>query len=580
MAYGVDSKAITGYWLLVTASSLLTRITRGERMLDLILRNGEIVDGTGRPRFRADVGIVGDRVEAVGALGPCARARRTVDATGLVIAPGFIDLHGHSDLVFTLPGSEQARLLEGRIRQGITTEVIGNCGLGAAPVNERSRSRVRALMDFLSPNDAAWTWTSVGSYLDRLEANGTALNVCALVPHGPLRFSGTEAADAAPSEERFRVMEWTLTRSLEEGALGLSFGLIYPPGQFAPTEELIRLCRVVARYDGLAAFHQRGGGPETLFESVQELIRVGREAAVSVEHSHEQIHGRGDWSAIWRTVEAKDRARREGVDIGQDLFPYTSVCTTMAALYPPWALSEGMAGLLTRLRDPSQRTRIAGEIERSVPSWPPWNPGGWPVNIVRDFGWENIYVAFVPGQVNTQFEGKSLCEIGAATGKSPFDAVCDLMIEEGGTLTQLIFGISGDRTTDAPLRELMVHSETAFITDAWEIGRGAPHPGAYGAYPRVLGRYVREFHVLPLEEAVRKMTSLPARRLRLKGRGVLREGAFADLVVFDPERVQDRATHECPREFAEGVPFVIVNGRVVVESGEYAGEMVGRVLRR
>ena len=221
-----------------------------------------------------------------------------------------------------------------------------------------------------------------------------------------------------------------------------------------------------------------------------------------------------------------------------------------------------------------------GEIERSVPKWPPWRPGGWTVNIVRDFGWENIHVAFVPGPQSRRVEGRSLAEIGATRGISPFDAVCDLMIQEEGTLTQLIFGISGDRTTDAPLRDLMTHPETAFITDAWEIGRGVPHPGAYGAYPRVLGRYVRELAVLSLEEAVRKMTSLPAQRLRLKDRGILREGAFADLVLFDPERVEDRATHQHPRQFPEGIPFVIINGRVVVSEGEYTEEAAGHVLRR
>ena len=548
-------------------------------MLDLVIFGGEVIDGTGRPRFRADVGIEGKRVVALGDLSSVP-ARRRLDASGKVVCPGFVDMHSHSDLILAAEPSLQAKLMEGRVRQGITTEIVGNCGLGVAPSDDRSRPRLCGQLSFLTPEGVEPSWGTVGEYLELLEGQGVVVNVGTLVPHGALRATVRGFGPGEATEEELRKMEVLLAQGLEEGAFGISFGLIYPPGQYASTEELVRLARVLKPYGGYAAFHQRGGGPETLLRSVEEIVEVGRRAGVPVEHSHEQVHGKGDWSAIWETVRLKEKALKEGIAVGQDVIPYTSVCTTMAAIYPPWAQEGGLPALVARLEDPELRRRMELEVETCVPEWPPWKEGSWPVNLVRDFGWGNLYVAFVGSERNKHLEGKSLKELGEALGKSPFQAVSDLMVAEGGAVTVLIFGISGDRKDDSTLRELMRLPGRAFVTDAWETGRGRPHPGAYGAFPRVLGRYVGEGRVLPLEEAVYRMTGLPAGRLGLGDRGVLREGARADVVVFDPTKVRDTSTHEDPRRFSEGVEAVVINGRVVVEGEGYTGDTAGEVLRR
>lgn len=548
-------------------------------MYDLLIQQGHLIDGTGRPGFQADIGVYGGRIARIGSIQSDA-AEHILDADGLVVCPGFIDLHAHSDQVFALPPERQRELLRGRIQQGITTEIVGNCGLGLVPNDPTSAPFLKTMVEFLTPEHSQAAWSSIGEYLEQLEQQGVVSNVGTLIPHGPVRITAMGVVHRSPSEDEFRRMGQLIAGSLEEGAFGLSFGLIYPPGQYASTGELIRLCRAVRDQDGFAALHQRGGGPETLAESVAEIIEVGRNAGVSVHHSHEQIHGKGDWSAIEATWRMKEQARREGIDLTQDMIPYTSVCTTMTAIYPSWALSGGIPVLLDRLRDPATRRQIRHDIEERVPCWPPWTEDGWPVNIVRDFGWANMYVAFVSSQENKVWEMKSIIQIAEMTGKAPFDALSDLVVQEGGAVTQLLFGISGDRTTDAPLKAQMRQPDRMFITDAWEIGRGTPHPGAYGAYPRILGRYVREERVLSLEEAIRRMTGLPAARLGLSDRGILREGGWADLVIFDARTVRDRSTYETPRRMPEGIHYVLINGEPVVEGGQYTGKIVGQVLRK
>ncbi len=547
-------------------------------MYDVLIQQGHLIDGTGRPGFRADIGIHRGKIARIGHIKPDAAAH-VLHADGLIVSPGFIDMQTHSDLVFALDPEHQRELLRARIQQGITTEIVGNCGMGLAPNDVSSAPSLKTMVEFLTPEHLQGAWASIGEYLDRLEQQGVGSNIGTMVPHGPVRVTAMGLGHRPPCEAELRHMERLIATSMEEGAFGLSFGLIYPPGQYASTDELIRLGRVVRDQGGFVAFHQRGGGPETLAASVAEIIEVGRKAEVPVHHSHEQIHGKGDWSAIEATWAMKEQARKEGVELTQDMFPYTSVCTTMTAIYPSWALSGGIPALLDRLRDPSARRRIRHDIENQVPHWPPWTEDGWPVNIVRDFGWSNIYVSFVSSEENKSYEMKSIAQIAERTGKTPFDAVSDLVIQEGGAVTQLLFGISGDRTTDAPLKALMRQPDRIFISDAWEIGRGMPHPGAYGAYPRILRRYVREERVLTLEEAIRRMTALPARRLGLSERGILREGAWADLVIFDSETIRDRSTHEAPRQTPEGIHYVLINGEPVVEAGCYNGKIVGQVLR-
>ena len=548
-------------------------------MLDLILRGGSVADGSGAPRFAADVAVRDGRVAEV-APHLSAPARREIPIEGLVLSPGFIDLHSHSDLLFTLPEVEQRKLLGGRLRQGITTELVGNCGYGPAPVTADSLPLLQKINGFITPDGVSWSWRTFAEYLEAVESGGVLLNLAALVSHGAVRTAAMGGSPDVPSEGEMRAMEHSIREALAAGAYGISYGLIYPPGQFARTDELVKTAAAASAGGGFAAFHQRGSGASTCLAAVEEILEVGRRSGCSVHHSHEESVGPEAWGLVERVIRREEEARRSGIDLTMDVIPYTWVCTTMLAVYPPWSLEGGVEAFLQRLRDPLQRSRMKREVGTAAPSWPPWEGNGWIMNLVREVGWGRIHVGHVNSEANRPVVMQSLAELAASRGREPFDALSDLMLEEQGVVTQLIFGISGDARTDAPLLPLIAHPDRALVSDAWDIGKGSPHPGAYGAFPRVLGHYVLERGLLTLEEAIRKMTSLPAARLGLSDRGVVRRGAWADLVAFDPRRVRERATCADPRVYPDGIELVVVNGTVAVQRGEIVAGRAGRVLRR
>jgi N-acyl-D-amino-acid deacylase len=543
---------------------------------DLLLEGGGLVDGTGSPRRLADVAIDRERIAAIGDLSR-AEARRRIDCAGRTVVPGFVDLHSHHDLVFALPPPLQARYLEGRLLQGITTEIVGNCGLGAFPVTRQSTPLVSALDRFISPPEAAFEWSTAAEYLDRLERQGVALNVGALLPHGPLRVAAMGMTGRAPTASEVAAMRRGVREACEAGAFGISFGLIYPPGQYASTEEVAALCAEVPP-GAFAAFHQRSGSAELIERAVGEILEVGRRTGRAVHLSHDHAQGERAWPLLETLIGLGDRARAGGLDYTQDVIPYTGVNTTMLALYPGWALAEGVEGFLKAARDPAARRRMKEEMASKVPSWPPWVEGNWCTNLVRDSGWESVHVAHAGSLASAA--GRGAVELGRSSGKDPFDAITDLLLASRGDVTMLLFGISGDRENDGPLRTLVSHPTRAIVSDAWECGQAAPHPGAYGAFPRVFSRYVRETRTLAFEEAVRKATSLPADRLGLRDRGRIEPGAFADLVVLDRDTVADTSTYERPRAPARGIDAVFLNGVPAVERGRYLPGTPGRVLRR
>jgi N-acyl-D-amino-acid deacylase len=545
-------------------------------MYSLLIRGAKIVDGTGNPWFRADVAVKDQRIVRVGKV-DSTEAQRIIDAHGKVLCPGFIDQHSHGDLCVT--AEDSIRYLEGRIRQGITTEILGNCGISVAPVSESSTESMKAFTSWMSPDALQWQWREMDDYLSLLERKGVHVNVGTLTGHGTIRATAMGFRSGPPNHEEMEMMKRLLQDSLEQGSFGMSMGLIYAPGMYADTRELIELARVVSSFNGLVTSHVRGSS-ETNLLAERELIRIGQEADCRVHRSHNEAVGQAHWGKIRDSLHMEEEARSRGVDMAYDMFPYTAAMTMMLAIYPPWALEGGWEGLRKRLQDPQTRRMIEEDIEEVVPGWPSWREGSWPHNLVGATGWENIYIGFIPSQRNKRFEGLNLTELGELLGKSPFDAISDLLIEEEGAISQLIFGVSGDRDNDAPLRELIVHRLGGFATDAVDIGKGRPHPAAYGTYPRILGKYVREEGLLPLEDAVRKMTSFPAARLGIKERGLIREGFFADLVIFDEERVMDKATYEEPRQFPEGIEYVMINGQVVLNRGELHPVKAGHVLRR
>ncbi|QQS48390.1 MAG: D-aminoacylase [Acidobacteriota bacterium] len=542
---------------------------------DLAIRNGLVVDGTGQPGFRADIAISGDRIAAIGKF-PF-EAGRTIDAGGSTVIPGIIDPHSHADLILPLPPARQLELMTCKLSQGITTTIVGNCGLGCAPFEAQAEEMLRAVNAWMTPQPVEWRWRSTGEYLSALESNGVALNIATLAPHGPIRMSVMGLSKGEPTRAQLGKMREMVDRSMRDGALGLSSGLIYPPGMFSSTGELRDLARVVADHDGIYTSHIRGSS-ETLIPAVNELIEIGHTTGVRIHHSHNEAVGRAHWPKIDDILMMEEQAGREGVRVSFDMFPYTAAATMMIAIYPPWALEGGVSALIERLQDAKIRRRIEREIERRSPAWPPWTENGWPHNLVKATGWESIVIGYVESRKNRRFENLSLTELAAETGKSPFDAVSDLIIEEGGRVSMLIFEVSGERNDRRLLAKFASHRLGGFCTDAEDFGRGLPHPAAWGAFPRILSKFVRRDKLLTFEEAIRKMTSFPASVFQLKDRGVIRHGAFADLVILDFNEINDHSGYKNPRRQATGIEHVIINGGVVLEQGYISPVLHGKIL--
>ena len=546
-------------------------------MLDVIIRNGVVIDGTGAPGRRVDVGIAGNRIEAVGTL-DAVLAGMEVDASGLVVAPGFIDVHSHSD--FVLADEAHGVTLAPFAAQGITTLVTGNCGYSPAPINPRTRAQLESYTTFLRAGDLATGWSTFGEYLAVLDRQGVMFNVVPLVAHGALRifevgFEGRTLTDLEQAGQRRG-----LRQAMEEGAFGLSSGLLYAPGIYAPPEEIEDLASELKDFGGIYASHIRGSS-ETLVPATAEVLNVGEVNAVTVQHSHVEAFGRPNWPRLEDVFRLHREARGRGVDAGFDVIPYIAANTTLLAIFPPWALAGGVDGLLRRLRDPQERARIARSIRDDVPSWPSWGPGGWPHNLVEATGWDNVSIIWVEGEANRALEGRSLAAIAREQGREPFDVAADLVLDETGHVMALYAGVSGLEHEETWLETAISQPEAAIETDAILTGRGRPHPAAYGAFPRVLGHFARDRGLFTLEEAVRKMTSLPAGRVGLRRRGQVQEGWYADLVVFNPKTVADRTTYLQPDTAPVGIEHVLVNGRFVVRGGTVdMGSRSGAVLRR
>jgi len=535
-------------------------------MFDIVIKNGKMVDGTGNPWFKADLGIENEKIATVGRLDR-SESGRTIEAEGLVVCPGFIDMHSHSDVsVFFNPSLDSA------VRQGITTLVTGNCGMSLAPVNS---SRKDLLMKYLSPflppgGQLRIDWNNFAEYLTRLEENKTSANIAQLVGHGTVRIAvmGLESRD--PTSEELEKMKALVAEAMKAGAFGMSAGLIYPPGIYSKTDELIELCRIVARYGGIYACHIRGEG-DTLMEAVKEAINIGEETSIPVEISHHKAAGKPNWGKTKETLSLMKKARARGVDVTFDQYPYNAGMTSLSTLLPPWVHVGGIDEMLKRLRSSEERERIRKDIELGIMGWE---------NFIADCGWENIYVSSVTNEENKHLEGKSLVEIAKMKKKDEFTALCDLLLEEKGKATIVLFMMD-----EKEIRRVMKSCLQMVGTDSWALaphgilGLGKPHPRFYGTFPRILGKYVREEAALTLEDAIRKMSSFPAQRIRLEDRGLIREGMWADIVIFDPTKVIDKATYQDPHQYPEGIEYVLVNGKVIIDKGEHTGILAGKILR-
>ena len=524
-------------------------------MLDLKIAGGLVLDGTGAPSSRADVGIIGDRISAVGDLSR-EPAGQTIDAAGQTVAPGFIDMHSHSD--WRLFANRRA---ESKIRQGVTTEVVGNCGFSPAPVSDEFRQDMQGFALYVSPG-MDFSWTSVKDYLRRYEDGGLALNVAQLIGHGTLRLAVMGFARRAPSAKELGRMRGLMESAMADGACGLSTGLIYAPGSYARTPEIVEIARAAA-CGGFYASHIRGEGA-TLLDAVAEAISVGSGGGLPVQVSHIKAAGRPHWGRVKDALSLIDGARAKGLDVTADVYPYTASSTTIRTLLPDSALEGGIQAMLGRLRDPATRARIRDEMASG------------PV-LARGIGWEDIMIAYAPSRPEVQ--GLRLDEIGRRWRKDPVECAFDIIESEQGKGYVILFQLD-----EADLRvalrhpHVMIGSDGSSLATDGPLSEGKPHPRSYGTFPRVLGRYARDEGVLTLPVAVHKMTGMPAARLGLPDRGTIRVDAKADVVVFSPERVADPATYEDPHRYAQGISHVVVNGGVAIKDGEHTGLLRGRVL--
>lgn len=519
------------------------------------LVGGTIVDGTGAPGYAGSLVIAGDRIASVGM--DVEPGGMIVDVSGLVVAPGFIDMHSHSDLVCM--SNPQ---LAPKLRQGITTELLGQDGLSEAPIPREHVPMWREHLSGLNGDpDLPWDWQSFGEYLDR--CGGAALNLVAMVGHGPVRLHVLGMENRAPSTAELDRMGEVLDRALAEGAIGFSTGLIYSPCVYGRTEELIALGRVVARHGSFMVYHMRYEG-ERVLEGMEEVFRIARESGAACHISHFKARGRQAWGKAQAMVEAVERARAEGLDVTADQYPYLAGSTMLGALLPPWCHAAGTEGVRRYLEDPVLRGRIKGEIEQGRSDWE---------STIVAVGWANIVISGVRTERNRSLLGKHLPEIAAAWSVEPYDAMVRLLLEEDLDVSMIIHALLED-----DVRAIMTAPWVMTCTDG--LMGGEPHPRTYGTFPRKLGHYVREVGLEPLEEAVRKMTSLSAWRLGLPDRGVLRVDAFADLTIFDPDTIIDRATYGAPKVHPDGIVHVVVNGVPSVWDGKETGRFAGRALRR
>jgi len=528
-------------------------------MLDFVIRGGRVVDGTGAPWVRADVGIEGDRVAAVGNL-EGAQAACEIDAKGKIVAPGFIDCHSHSD--WSLLANRGA---DSTLMMGVTTEVVGNCGMSYAPVTALNRQRITMDVARTSPGVGV-EWTSFGDYLDHVRAGGVGANYAFLVGHAAVRSAVIGSDDRPAAADEVARMEPVLAQALEEGAIGFSTGLEFVPGRSATAEELTTLSRVVARYGRIHTCHQRTRN-ERFVESVNEILGVCEAAGARLQISHNNKRLGAPEGAWEQTMEAQEAARRRGLDVSCDTTSYIAGLGLMAAVLPPWLFDEGPAKAAERLGDPVVRQKVKGDCRRY------WL-------MIAEGQWDIIWL----GRTSNSMElfGKSFVEIGELLHKDPMDCYLDILQKEGAGIADA--GIFGQVKTPDHLRELMQHPLVALEADAWTASAEGPlaamvnHPASFGWTARILGDYVRQRKWLRLEEAVMKMTGMPAAKFGFRDRGVLRPGLAADVVVFDPDTIQDNASFDTPAVYPTGIAHVLVNGTLAVEGGRLVGTRAGQVL--
>ncbi|HZT74942.1 MAG TPA: D-aminoacylase [Terriglobales bacterium] len=527
---------------------------------DLVIRNGHIIDGTGSPWYAGDIGIRGGRIAAIGNLAH-ARARRTLDAAGRVVAPGFIDMLGQSEVTILVNPHVPSKIF-----QGITTEITGE-GDSIAPQSAATLADERG--EFAHYHVTP-TWRTLAQYFARLRRQGIGINLGTYVGATQVRRYVIGDGDRAATPAELARMQALVAEAMREGAMGVSSALQYPPAPYASTEELIALARVAARYGGIYATHMRSEGDGEM-AALAEVARIARAAQVPVEIFHLKAGGKANWGKMPQIVAFLDRARGEGLDIEADTYAYTAWNNDLAAFIPPWAHDGGDVQMLARLKDPATRARIRKDLETPSSAWDnEWQEVAGP---------EGVLISSVGNPALLPLEGKTLAEVAAAWHEDAMDALFDLLIRDHAYTNVSVFAMS-EPDVELALRQpwVSIDNDYSGVAPTGLLGEEHAHPRAYGTFPRIIRKFVRQEHLLTLPEAIRKFSALPAQRMRLTDRGVLKKGMWADIVIFDPARVRDLATYADPNRLSEGMDYVLVNGVPVIANGKMTEALPGQVL--
>ncbi len=528
--------------------------------MDVLIKNGNIVDGTLAKPFTGDIYVKNGMIETIGE-SLDVKGVKTVDARGRVVAPGFIDTHSHSDLVMLLNPYNEVK-----IRQGITTEVLGQDGISMAPLPVEFISPWRKNLAGLDgdSDEIDWKYETTENYLNMMAQKGVGLNETYLVPHGNIRMEAMGLGGGVATDEQIAKMCEITRREMEAGAYGLSTGLIYMPCAYSETREVIEMCKVVAEYNGVFVVHQRSEA-DTILDSMREIIRIGKESGVKVHFSHFKVCGKQNWKYIDEVIELLEEAKKEGIEVSFDQYPYAAGSTMLGVILPPWAHDGGTDELIKRLDNPEDRRRMKEDIARGIPGWD---------NFVDFAGIDQIFVTSVKSEENQEVVGMSLEELGRFRGQEPLDATFDLLRDEENAVGMVDF-----YGKEEHIVKFMQRPEHNVCTDGL-MAKGKPHPRAYGSFPKILGRYVREMKVLELEQAIHKMTKKAADAIGIRKRGSLEVGNHADILIIDMERVEDRGTFIDPVQFPVGIDNVFINGHHVIEEGQYNKILAGEVVKR
>lgn len=526
-----------------------------------LIKNGLIVDGSGDQPYIGDILIEKEKIVAIEKSIDCKDIDRIIDAKDLVVAPGFIDTHSHSDLVIL-----ESPYNEVKARQGITTEILGQDGISMAPLPKEFISSWKKNLAGLDGTSESinWTYETTDGYLKQMEKSKVGLNYAYLVPHGNIRMEAMGLEGRAATEEEIKKMCEITRREMEAGAFGLSTGLIYIPCTYSETKELIEMCKVVAEFNGELVIHQRSEAG-TILESMEEVIRIGKESGVKIHFSHFKVCGKQNWKYIDEVVNLLEKGEKEGVKISYDQYPYAAGSTMLGVVLPPWAHAGGTDKLMERLKNEEDRKKMKFDIENGIPGWD---------NFIEFAGFDQIFITSVVSKKNQDLVGKNLIEVGEIRKKDPYNATFDLLLEEENAVGMVDFyGL------EEHIIKFLKRPEQNVCTDAL-LAKGKPHPRAFGSFPRVLGRYVREKQVLKLQEAIYKMTKKAAEAIGISERGELKPGMFADITIFDPKTIIDKGDYINPAQFPEGIQYVIVNGTPIIDDGIFKKVSPGKVIRR